>query len=99
MGFLVTALGCTPKICLRPIKGRPGSPDGWSPSTRAGARETGSLGAGHRRVTFPHVDESAEGDAGAMVAGPVTTRLAERMAGILAGTMPDKFGWIHHVYK
>ena len=78
---------------------RGGGVGGAAAPTEAGARETGSLGAGHRRVTFPHVDESAEGDAGAMVAGPVTTRLAERMAGILAGTMPDKFGWIHHVYK
>ena len=61
--------------------------------------EEGSLGAGHRSVTFPHF---AGGDAGGnlkRVAGPVTTRLAAHMAAILAGTVSDKFGWIHDVYS
>ena len=62
--------------------------------------EEGSLGAGHRSVTFPHFAGSdAGGNKPKQVAGPVTTRLAAHMAAILAGTVPDKFGWIHDVYS
>ena len=56
--------------------------------------EPGSPGAGHRSVTFPHFSTT---DNNRMVAGPMTMRLAERMAAILAGTAPDRFGWIHRV--
>ena len=52
------------------------------------------MGKNGNPVTFPHFSTT---DNNRLVAGPMTMRLAERMAAILAGTAPDRFGWIHRV--